>query len=102
MLLRAGATIQPSHAADPTPADLADFEFKDDDDGLLRIAYAQELSMYLRAVLAAGGFEKYGRARRAPFVAMLDRGLSLPRDAISVICEFWLRVDEYDQHTNLL
>ena len=36
------------------------------------------------------------------FVAMLDRGLSLPRDAISVICEFWLRVDEYDQHTNLL
>ena len=58
--------------------------------------------MYLRAVLAAGGFEKYGQARRAPFVTMLDRGLSLPRDAISVICEFWLRVDEYDQHTNLL
>ena len=33
---------------------------------------------------------------------IVDRGLSLPRDAISVICEFWLRVDEYDQHTNLL
>ena len=55
-----------------------------------------------RAVsVAAGGFEKYGRARRAPFVAMLDRGLSLPRDAIYVICEFWLRVGEYNQHTNL-
>ena len=26
---------------------------------------------------------------------MLDRGLSLPRDAISVVCEFWLRAGEY-------
>ena len=100
-LLRAGATIQPSHAEDPTPADLADFEFKDHDDGPLRVAYARELSMYFRAVLRAGGFEKYGRARRAPFVAMLDRELPLSRDAISVICEFWLRVGEYNQHTNL-
>ena len=100
-LLRAGATIQPSHAEDPTPADLADFEFKDHDDGPLRVAYARELSMYFRAVLRAGGFEKYGRARRAPFVAMLDRGLSLPRDAISVVCEFWLRADEYHPDTNL-
>ena len=57
--------------------------------------------MYLRVVLAAGGFEKYGRARRAPFIKMLDRELPLSRDAISVICEFWLRVDEYNQHTNL-
>ena len=70
-------------------------------DAPLRIAYAREISMYLRAVLAAGGFEKYGRARRAPFVAMLDRGLSLPRDAISVVCEFWLRVGEYHPDTNL-
>ena len=50
-------------ATDPTPADLADdladLEFKDHDDGPLRIAYARELSMYFRAVLAAGGFEKY-------------------------------------------
>ena len=53
----------------------------------------------------SGVQDQWGKAvvaRRAPFVAMLDRGLSLPRDAISVICEFWLRVDEYDQHTNLL
>ena len=61
----------------------------------MRIDYAWELSIYFREVLAAGGFENYGRARRAPFVAMLDRGLSLPRDAISVVCEFWLRAGEY-------
>ena len=66
------------------------------------IQNARELSMYFRAVLAAGGFETYGQARRAPFVAMLDRGLSLPRDAISVICEFWLRVDEYYPGTDAL
>ena len=59
-------------------------------------------AMALLAVLAAGGFEKYGQARRAPFVAMLDRGLSLPRDAISVVCEFWLRVGEYHPGTNAL
>ena len=107
-LLRAGATIQPRHAADPGPAVLEDIEVErwaseneDYYDAPLRIAYARELSMYLRAVLAAGGFEKYGRARRAPFVAMLDRGLSLPRDAISVVCEFWLRADEYHPDTNL-
>ena len=101
-LLRAGAPIQPSHAEDPTPADLADFEFKDHDDGPLRVAYARELSMYFRAVLRAGGFEKYGRARRAPFVAMLDRELPLSRDAISVVCEFWLRVGEYYPGTKAL
>ena len=39
-LLRAGATIDPWHAADPTPADLADFEFKDDDDGLTNVPLA--------------------------------------------------------------
>ena len=59
------------------------------------IATAEELSTYLGNVHAAGGFAKYGQARRAPFVAMLDRGLSLPRDAISVVCEFWLRAGEY-------
>ena len=58
--------------------------------------------MYFRAVLRAGGFEKYGRARRAPFVAMLDRELPLSRDAISVICEFWLRVGEYYPGTKAL
>ena len=60
-----------------------------------------ELSIYFREVLAADGFAKYDRSRRAPFVAMLDRGLSLPRDAISVVCEFWLRVGEYHPDTNL-
>ena len=101
-LLRAGATIQPRHAADPTPADLEDIESETHGfETPLRIDYAWELSLYLRAVLAAGGFENYGRARRAPFVAMLDRVLSLPRDAISVVCEFWLRADEYHPDTNL-
>jgi len=107
-LLRAGATIQPRHAADPRPAVLEDIEIErrgseneDDYDAPLRIAYAREISMYLRAVLAAGGFEKYGQARRAPFVAMLDRG-PLPRDAISVVCAFWLRVDEYHPGTDAL
>ena len=47
------------------------------------------------------GFAKYDRSRRAPFVAMLQRSLPVPGDAISVICEFWLRVGEYNQHTNL-
>ena len=101
-LLRAGATIQPRHAADPTPADLEDIESETHGfETPLRIDYAWELSIYFREVLAAGGFENYGRARRAPFVAMLDRGLSLPRDAISVVCEFWLRADEYHPDTNL-
>ena len=72
-------------------------------DAPLRIAYAREISMYLRAVLAAGGFARYDIARRAPFVAMLERsgGFPLPRDMISVVCAFWLRVSEYDLHTNL-
>ena len=67
----------------------------------VRIAAAEELSTYLGNVHAAGGFAKYDASRRAPFVAMLDRSLSIPSDAISVVCEFWLRVDEYNQHTNL-
>ena len=33
---------------------------------------------------------------------IVDRGLSLPRDAISVVCEFWLRVGEYHPGTNAL
>ena len=67
----------------------------------VRIAAAEELSTYLGNVHAAGGFAKYDASRRAPFVAMLDRSLSIPSDAISVVCEFWLRVGEYNQHTNL-
>ena len=100
-LLRAGATIQPRYAADPTPDILQEIEDMNERHDI-RVNYARELSMYFRAVLAAGGFETYGQARRAPFVAMLDRGLSLPRDAISVICEFWLRVDEYYPGTDAL
>ena len=101
-LLRAGATIEAEHAEDPTLADLEDIEFECHEfEVKLRKDYAWELSIYFREVLAAGGFENYGRARRAPFVAMLDRGLSLPRDAISVVCEFWLRADEYHPDTNL-
>ena len=69
----------------------------------LRIGYARELPMYLRAVLAAGSFARYDVARRAPFVAMLERvgAFPLPRDMISVVCAFWLRVGEYNTHTNL-
>ena len=94
MLLRAGATIQPRYAADPTPDILQEFEDMNERYEM-RIAYARELSFYFREVLAAGGFAKYDRSRRAPFVAMLDRSLSIPSDAISVVCEFWLRVGEY-------
>ena len=59
--------------------------------------------MYLRAVLAAGSFARYDVARRAPFVAMLERvgAFPLPRDMISVVCAFWLHVSEYNTHTNL-
>ncbi len=60
-----------------------------------RAKTGQHFIAYLGNVHAAGGFAKYGQARRAPFVAMLDRGSSLPRDAISVVCEFWLRAGEY-------
>ena len=78
-------------------------DIEQDDDVPLRIGYARELPMYLRAVLAAGSFARYDVARRAPFVAMLERsgGFPLPRDMISVVCAFWLRVGEYNTHTNL-
>ena len=33
---------------------------------------------------------------------MLDRELPLSRDAISVVCEFWLRVGEYYPGTKAL
>ena len=100
MLLRAGATIQPRYAAVPTPDLLQEIEDMNERHAI-RIAYARELSFYFREVLAAGGFAKYDRSRRAPFVAMLQRSLPVPSDAISVVCEFWLRVDEYNKHTNL-
>ena len=75
----------------------------DEWDAPVRIGYARELPMYLRAVLAAGSFARYDVARRAPFVAMLERsgGFPLPRDMISVVCAFWLRVGEYNTHTKL-
>lgn len=92
-LLRAGATIQPRNAADPAPAVLE--AIKAEYGVWLHLKYALELSTYLRKVLAAGGFAKYDRSSRAPFVAMLQRSLPVPGDAISVICEFWLRVGEY-------
>ena len=101
MLLRAGATIQPRYAADPTPDILQEIEDMNER-YKIRINYAREISMYLRAVLAAGGFAKYDRSRRAPFVAMLQRSLPVPGDAISVICEFWLRVGEYHSGTDAL
>ena len=95
-LLRAGATIEEEHAEDPTLADLEDIEFECHEfEVKLRKDYAWELSIYFREVLAAGGFAKYDRSRRAPFVAMLQRSLPVPSDAISVVCEFWLRVGEY-------
>ena len=73
----------------------------DEWDAPVRIGYARELPMYLRAVLAAGSFARYDVARRAPFVAMLERsgGFPLPRDMICVVCAFWLRVGEYQQDT---
>ena len=95
MLLRAGATIRPRYAADPTPDLLQEIEDMNERHEI-RIAYARELSFYFREVLAAGGFAKYDRSRRAPFVAMLQRSLPVPSDAISVVCEFWLRVGEYE------
>ena len=101
MLLRAGATIQPRYAADPTPDILQEIEDMNER-YKIRINYAREISMYLRAVLAAGGFAKYDRSRRASFVAMLQRSLPVPGDAISVICEFWLRVGEYHSGTDAL
>ena len=110
-LLRAGATIQPRHAADPGPVIFGDIEIErrgseDEDyyDAPLRIAYAREISMYLRAVLAAGGFARYDIARRAPFVAMLERvdAFPIPKEMISVVCAFWLRVGEYHPGTNAL
>ena len=68
----------------------------------VRIAAAEELSTYFLHVIAAGSFAKYDASRRAPFVAMLDRSLPIPSDAISVVCEFWLRVGEYHPDKNAL
>ena len=61
------------------------------------IATAEELSTYLGNVHAAGGFAKYGQARRAPFVAMLDRvgAFPIPNEMIAIVCAFWLRAGEY-------
>ena len=86
-----------------TRHDLNIIGIEQDDDVPLRIGYARELPMYLRAVLAAGSFARYDVARRAPFVAMLERvgAFPLPRDMISVVCAFWLHVSEYNTHTNL-
>ena len=63
----------------------------------LRIGYARELPMYLRAVLAAGSFARYDASRRAPFVAMLERvgAFPIPKEMIAVVCAFWFRAGEY-------
>ena len=73
----------------------------DEWDAPVRIGYARELPMYLRAVLAAGSFARYDVARRAPFVAMLERvdAFPIPKEMISIVCAFWLRVGEYQQDT---
>ena len=96
MLLRAGATIQPRYAADPTPDLLQEIEDMNERHEI-RIAYARELSFYFREVLAAGGFAKYDRSRRAPFVAMLERvgAFPIPNEMIAIVCAFWLRAGEY-------
>ena len=69
----------------------------DEWDAPVRIGYARELPMYLRAVLAAGSFARYDVARRAPFVAMLERvgAFPIPKEVVSVVCAFWLRAGEY-------
>ena len=96
MLLRAGATIQPRYAADPTPDLLQEIEDMNERHEI-RIAYARELSFYFREVLAAGGFAKYDRSRRAPFVAMLERvgAFPIPNEMIAIVCAFWLRAGEH-------
>ena len=76
----------------------------DEWDAPVRIGYARELPMYLRAVLAAGSFARYDVARRAPFVAMLERvdAFPMPKEMISIVCAFWLRAGEYHPRTNAL
>ena len=103
MLLRSGATISPRNAARPSREFLEEVRMERPVTANIRIAAAEELSTYLGNVLAAGSFARYDVARRAPFVAMLERvgAFPLPRDMISVVCAFWLRVGEYNTHTNL-
>ncbi len=101
-LLRAGATLFPRHAAR--------YPYGNNDDSIeqswpltasSRIALAQESATYLGNVLAAGSFARYDIARRAPFVAMLERvdAFPIPKEMISIVCAFWLRVGEYQQDT---
>ena len=82
-LIRAGAKI--------------DYDYRDAfDSSYARDQYMELLHPYLDRVRRAGGFAKYDKLRRAPFVAMLKRhDLPIPSDTVPLICEFWLRVGEY-------